>query len=114
MEQDEGVAAIAGDEHANDEYGVDSALAGPPVPPEVFPDELAKQQSREQGGEDERTADATADAEKVSVDQANKEQLEAAVSAYKLDVKGTGSNGGVTAEDLRKTLKGAGYTEIEE
>lgn len=54
-EKNELAAAVADDPEANEDYQVTSALGGPPVPPEVFPEELAKQQSVEQGGDREVT-----------------------------------------------------------
>lgn len=118
--------------HANDEYEVTSALAGPPPPTTVFPEELAKQQSPEQGGDtgeggaahpapddtDQRGADAEgsgADTDgdgQVSLDEASREQLEAAVDDKELDVKGTGSNGYVTVDDMKSALSEAGVTSV--
>lgn len=117
MADNELAAPVAGDEHANDEYGVTSAVAGPPVPPETFPDLLAEQQSVQQGGDRELLPDSggsgtdeNADGV-ISVDEANREQLEAASAS--LDVTGTGSGGYVTTEDMKRALKDAGITEVE-
>lgn len=114
--ENELAAAVAGDEHANDEYGVTSAVAAPPVPPEVFPEPLAEaladSSSPDAGGSG---ADEDADGA-ISVDEANREQLEAAVAAEDppLDVTGTGSGGYVTTEDMKSALKAAGVTTVTE
>lgn len=120
-------APVADDPHANDGYTVSSAIGGQAVPPAVFPEELARQQSPTQGGDtgesataapasdgsDERAGSGTdEDGDgKISVDEASREQLEAAVPAD-LTVPGTGSNGYVTVDDLKAALKAEGITEV--
>lgn len=98
-------AAVAGDEHANDEYAAPtSATSAAPVPPEVFPDVLAEQQSAEQGGDDERSDGGTPAPELKPLASMDAGELQAEVDERELDVKGTGANGNVTAEDNRKAL----------
>ena len=39
------------DANTNDEYAVTAAMGGTTIPPEIFPEVLAEQQSPEQGGD---------------------------------------------------------------
>lgn len=109
--------------HANDEYvNPGAATSGPPIPPEIFPDEL--QAAREAGsgesstggqtssGGDASPAPATGDNSRSSdgadaYSDVNKPDLETQVKDRGLEDKvvGTGSNGNVVADDLRKVLR---------
>jgi hypothetical protein len=99
--------------HANDDYVAPSpATTGPPVPPEVFPEELAAARG------DEAPAAAEAEASPAPAGGAgtrpedrytemHKADLEKEADERKVEVTGTGSGGNVTAEDIRDALRKA-------
>lgn len=117
--QDEFDAATAGDAHANDDYTGTGPDVGPPPPPQTFPalagaaapatetapEEPAAEPDDVGGSGTDENADGV-----ISVDEATRDQL--VTAAEGLDVKGTGSSGYVTADDLKSALKGAGVTEV--
>lgn len=121
--QDEFDAATAGDAHANDDYTGTGPDVGPPPPPQTFPAALAAPAETTPAEPTEETTalaepdtggsgtDENADGV-ISVDEANRDQLEAAVIEHDLDVKGTGADGYVTVSDFKSALADAGVTEI--
>lgn len=111
QDEETGAAATAGDEHANDEYAVTAAEAQAPPPPETFTSVPEPDAEPDGGVQDGPEPDA--DDGKIAVADASREQLELAIDEAELDVKGTGSGGYVTVEDMQKALTDAGVTRVE-
>lgn len=108
---------MAPDAHPNDAY-VDptSRITGPPVPPVVFPDELAAQQAPDQStaqveggassgtGSTEENVRDDAPADYSDTEKFSAEDLEKLVEDRELEVTGTGQNGNVLRADREKAL----------
>lgn len=116
-------AEVADDPTANEAY--EGQTVGAPGPPRILPDELAKVQSPEQGGDTgeggatgtpagtPRTAGPGSedDGERLTgdYDKATQAQLDAEISAREAEgrtitVEGTGANGNVTNADRANAL----------
>lgn len=104
--------------NSNDEHYVDptSRISGPPVPPTIFPGEVAEQQARDQGtvqteggsvsgtGSDEGNVRDDAPADYSDSSKFSAEDLEGLVGERGLDVQGSGQGGKVVRADREKAL----------
>lgn len=101
-------------DHPNDDYigGTSGETQGPPIPPEVFPSELAAStgQSPEQGGSTSSGGDTAPEvveggsgSELKPVGEMNGEELKAELGDD-VPTEGSGANGNVVVEDLRTAV----------